>query len=253
MPLEPPLAGLMKDTDFASSTAFLKASTVEMSGFGAPSFTITPTPTRARLVRLNGATLLLAASSSIAAGLSTMTSKVSPPSTRLTRPPTVSLSMIELVSARLLVFRGQRHHGRLEGAGGEHLEVRRMRDGDGRAERAGATNIAQATVDRVFLMGSSGVPQRASRLTPQVFPISTVPMQPIHVIGGGLAGSRGRLADRLPRRARRAARDAARARHRSATRPTASPSSSARTRSAPTTASTTRSGSCTRRCGGSAR
>ena len=36
----------------------------------------------------------------------------------------------------------------------------------------------------------------------------SLPKQPVHIIGGGLAGSRSGLADRAPRRCRRAARDA---------------------------------------------
>src|ERR1700692_4146154 len=92
MPLEPPLAGSMKLTDFASSNAFLKASTVEMSGLFAPVFTITPTPTRARFVRLPEITLPPPVSLSTVSGVITTTSKLSPASIRFISAPTVSFS-----------------------------------------------------------------------------------------------------------------------------------------------------------------
>src|ERR1700684_2836352 len=92
MPLEPPLAGSMKLIDFAASTALLKASTVEISGWFARVFTITPTPTRARLVRLPEITLPLPMSWSTVSGVITTTSKLSPASIRFIKPPTVSFS-----------------------------------------------------------------------------------------------------------------------------------------------------------------
>src|ERR1700743_2619584 len=92
MPLEPPLAGSMKLTDFASSSALLNASTVEMSGLLAPAFTMTPTPTRARLVRLPEMTLPSPASWSTVSGVITTTSNFSPALIRFISAPTVSFS-----------------------------------------------------------------------------------------------------------------------------------------------------------------
>src|SRR5215467_466785 len=97
MPLEPPLAGSIYATDFASSNARLKASTVLTSGLGAPSLTTTPIPTLARLTRVPGATLPEPASSSRTAGVITATSNASPPSIRFLRPPAVSLSSTTLM------------------------------------------------------------------------------------------------------------------------------------------------------------
>jgi hypothetical protein len=74
----------------------LKASTELMSGFGVPSLTTTPTPTRPRFTRLPAANLPLPARSLTAPGVSTATSKTSPPSIRLVSAPTVSFWTVTL-------------------------------------------------------------------------------------------------------------------------------------------------------------
>ena len=76
---------------------------------------------------------------------------------------------------------------------------------------------------------------------------------PVHVIGGGLAGSEAAWQIAEAGIARRAARDAARPRHRRRTRRRRSPNWSARTRFAPMMPRPTPSAFCMRRCAGSAR
>jgi hypothetical protein len=72
----PPLgvaAGLECTTDFASSTVFLKLSSVEMSGFAAPSRTTRPILTTPRLGRGESRiTPAFTCASSAGAGISTM-------------------------------------------------------------------------------------------------------------------------------------------------------------------------------------
>ncbi len=77
-------------------SARLNASTEPMSGTGAPALTMTPTPTRARLARLPSTSLPLPVRSLTAAGVSTATSKASPPSIRFLSAPTVSFSTVTL-------------------------------------------------------------------------------------------------------------------------------------------------------------
>ena len=67
-----------------------------MSGFGAPSLTITPTPTRAMFTRLPSAILPFLIRPSTAPGDRNVTSNASPPSIFFTRAPTVSFSIATL-------------------------------------------------------------------------------------------------------------------------------------------------------------
>ena len=67
-----------------------------MSGLAAPSFTTTPTPTRAKFFRLPAMNFPFFARSSTAVGVSTARSKPSPPSIRLMSAPTVSFSTVTL-------------------------------------------------------------------------------------------------------------------------------------------------------------
>src|SRR3954471_9994863 len=115
MPLDPPAAGSIMATEGASSSARLKASTLPMSGRGAPSFTATPIPTRASGAVEPAATLPLAVRSASAAGVSTTKSKGSPPSMRRARAHRIPALALELGN--------ERHHDRLERARGEHLDL----------------------------------------------------------------------------------------------------------------------------------
>ena len=90
---------------------------------------------------------------------------------------------------------------------------------------------------------------RAGRLSASAFAPIFPNMQdnPIHVIGGGLAGQRGRLADR-PRRRAVVLHEMRPCGDRGAQDRRAWPSSSAPIRSAPTMPQTMPSACCTRRC-----
>ncbi|MGC1696454.1 MAG: hypothetical protein WA743_14435 [Pseudolabrys sp.] len=77
LPLAP---SLDRTTDFAFSSARLKASTVPMSGLGAPFFTDTPSPQRARSALPSRRITPCAASSSTAARVMIATSNAAPPS-----------------------------------------------------------------------------------------------------------------------------------------------------------------------------
>jgi hypothetical protein len=79
-------------TVFSASSADLKAATEDMSGRCVPFFTITPIPTRARVFRVPSAILPSLINWSIAAGVITATSKVSPDSIRFSRAPAVPFS-----------------------------------------------------------------------------------------------------------------------------------------------------------------
>src|SRR5437870_1500300 len=75
--------------DFAASKVCLKASGVEMSGFGAPSRTPTPIPVRAMSVRVPGATAPCRAISSMAISVMITTSAASPAVSFWRMTPTV--------------------------------------------------------------------------------------------------------------------------------------------------------------------
>src|SRR3989304_6523947 len=100
MPLEPPAAGSPCATARAPISVRLNASTVLMSGSGAPCLTATPTPTRARSTRLPAAILPMRIISSIAAGVITAISNASPSRMRRDRAPAVALSTVTLCSVR---------------------------------------------------------------------------------------------------------------------------------------------------------